>query len=273
MHKIILFVGMVVLLISCLPRNAYRATNKVYKQQAKQWSAQLRAIPHLPLLADSMKQPLHWVGTVHFGLRRPSFVIIHHTAQESCQKTLQTFTNTNSQVSAHYVLCKDGTLHQQLNDYLRAWHAGKSKWGNITDINSASIGIEIDNNGKDSFTTAQINVLLGLLAHLKKTHQIPAANFIGHSDIAPGRKVDPNVHFPWKLLAEKGFGYWWADTTSLQLPAGFRSNTALRIIGYSINDSIAAAESFRRHFISSNQKGALNPAEQKILYRMMEKFL
>ena len=95
-------------------------------------------------------------------------MIIHHTAQNSCLQTLRTFTLPRTQVSAHYVICKDGTVYQMLNDYLRAWHAGVSKWGNVSDINSASIGIELDNNGFEPFTEPQMQNLLVVLDTLKK---------------------------------------------------------------------------------------------------------
>ncbi len=97
---------------------------------------------------------------MNFDLRKPNFVIIHHTAQNGCPETLHTFTIKQSQVSAHYVICKDGTVHHMLNDYLRAWQAGLSKWGNNSDINSSSIGIELDNNGFEYFTDPQIASLL-----------------------------------------------------------------------------------------------------------------
>jgi len=273
MHKILVLFIAVMLLYSCSSTHPYTASNKLYQSQSKAFGKVIASKPTEKKLSDSTKIPKHWVGATNFGLRRPSYVIIHHTAQQSCEKTLTTFTTEKSQVSAHYVICKDGSLHHMLNDYLRAWHAGNSKWGNMTDINSSSIGIEIDNNGIDTFTTAQIDVLLGLLSELKDTFKIPTANFIGHSDIAPKRKVDPNINFPWKLLADKGFGNWYADTTGLQLPINFDSKIALRIIGYDVNDLNAATEAFRRHFVTSNNKGKLTEGEQKILYRLMEKFL
>ena len=160
-----------------------------------------------------------------------------------------------------------------LNDYLRAWQAGNSRWGTNTDINSSSIGIEIDNNGTENFTDAQINVLLGLLDSLKKTYNIPTANFIGHSDIAPGRKVDPNVTFPWKRLADKGFGVWYADTTNVILPADFNVQYALKIIGYDTRKMEAATQAFRRHFLSIEKEGELDDAEKKVLYMVMQQFL
>ncbi len=120
----------------------YSTTNKSYKKQAKAYAKMLAQYPP----KDSVTNAPFWIGTTNFNMRKPNFVIIHHTAQNSCDQTLKTFTTVKSQVSAHYVICKDGTVHHMLNDYLRAWQAGVSKWGNATDINSLSIGIEIDNN-------------------------------------------------------------------------------------------------------------------------------
>ena len=273
MKNIVSLLIAVIVLYSCSPKNPYAASNKKYRDQVKQLARNISRIPSDSLLSDSMKVPQQWVGTVNFGLRKPSFVIIHHTAQKSCEQTLKTFTLERTQVSAHYVICKDGTLHHMLNDYLRAWHAGNSKWGGMGDINSSSIGIEIDNDGKEIFTEAQVNVLLGLLAKLKKTHGIPSANFIGHSDIAPTRKVDPNVNFPWKRLADNGFGLWYSDTTNTIVPSDFNSKTALRIIGYDISNYPAAVEAFRRHFISVDGKGELTEPEKKVLFVLMGRYL
>ena len=109
----------------------YATSNKAYKRQAKKFAAELR---RQPAAIDSVPAPAQWVGTTNFGMRKPNFVIIHHTAQSACDSTLRTFTLTRTQVSAHYVICKDGTVHHMLNDYLRAWHAGAGKWGNLTDV-------------------------------------------------------------------------------------------------------------------------------------------
>lgn len=260
-------IGTCVFLFSC-HRGSYTSTNKSYKKQAKQLAKQIRQAP----LKDSFATG-EWIGTINFNLRKPNFVIIHHTAQNNCEQTLKTFTTAKSQVSAHYVICKDGTIHHMLNDYLRAWQAGISKWGNNTDINSSSIGIEIDNNGIESFTDQQIVSLLTILATLKRAYSIPTANFIGHQDIAPGRKVDPNVHFPWKKLADSGFGIWWSDTTNITVPPDFNSLQALRIIGYDIKDSVAVIQTFRRKYEQIEDKNAvLNDADKKILYMLYRKF-
>jgi N-acetylmuramoyl-L-alanine amidase len=246
--------------------NPYKTTNRSYKKQAHQLGLEISQSP-LPTGADSVPTPDWWVGTTNFNLRKPNFVIIHHTAQNSCPQTLQTFTQPHTQVSAHYVICRDGTVHHMLNDYLRAWQAGVSKWGNITDVNSISIGIELDNDGAEPFPDLQINSLLHLLTRLKTAYNIPAANFIGHSDIAPTRKNDPSAFFPWKELADKGFGLWWADTSNIPLPGDFGSLTALRLIGYDTRDSSAAALAFKRHFLQDTTR-IWGQADEKVLYAL-----
>ncbi len=251
--------------ISC-SSNKYAATNRAYKRQARDLS---KLVKHSPR-KDIYNQSAGWVGTTNFGLRKPDFVIIHHTAQNSCDQTLQTFTMPRTQVSAHYLICKDGKIHHMLNDYLRAWQAGKSSWGNNKDINSCSIGIELDNNGFDSFPQPQINSLLTLLATLKKTYNIPTANFIGHEDIAPERKNDPNVTFPWQLFAQNGYGLWYDDTSMISVPENFNSVQALRIIGYSVKDSLAAIEAFKRHFEMQDSSRVLTNDDKKILYDLRE---
>ena len=254
-------------LVAACHRKPYAAANKTYKKKAKDLAKTISRAP----LKDSFTTA-SWVGTTNFNLRKPNFVIIHHTAQKSCEQTLQTFTTEKSGVSAHYVICKDGTVHHMLNDYLRAWHGGVGRWGNNTDINSSSIGIEIDNNGTEPFTEQQLQSLINLLDKLKNAYAIPVANFIGHSDIAPTRKVDPNVHFPWKTLAEKGFGLWWDDTTSVALPPDFNSLQALRIIGYDVRDSIAAIQAFKRKYEQVDKSSILEEGDKKILYSLYKKY-
>jgi len=258
-----ILVAFVFIAYSC-SHNPYASTNKLYKAQAKQYAKTIREEPTNEKI-DSIALTPYWIGTTNFNLRKPNFVIIHHTAQNACDQTLKTFTMVKTQVSAHYVICKDGTVHHMLNDYLRAWHGGIAKWGNLTDVNSSSIGIELDNNGFEPFTDAQINSLLHVLTSLKNKYSIPAANFIGHGDIAPTRKNDPNVYFPWKLLAQKGFGIWYSDTTNVTVPENFNSLDALRVIGYDIRDTSAAILAFKRHF-EQDTTSVLNDADKKVLY-------
>ncbi|GAA4744339.1 N-acetylmuramoyl-L-alanine amidase [Flavisolibacter ginsenosidimutans] len=264
-----LFLSFLTLLLYNCNKNPYTATNKDYKRQAKGYAKLLKQAPP----NDSLPQIVsNWVGTTNFNMRKPNFVVIHHTAQNSCDQTLKTFTMPKTQVSAHYVICKDGSVHHMLNDLLRAWHGGVAKWGNNTDINSSSIGIEIDNNGVDSFATAQINTLLQLLANLKKAYAIPAANFIGHEDIAPTRKNDPNVTFPWKKLADAGFGLWWSDTTGVTVPQTFDHLQALRIIGYNIKDTTSVIQTFNRKYLQQEGQSRLSEDGRKILYTLYRKY-
>jgi N-acetylmuramoyl-L-alanine amidase len=254
-------------LVHCA-RGPYAGANRSYKKQAKALARELRQNPAHQTLSTAPE----WVGTTNFNLRRPNIVVLHHTAQNSCAQTLRTFTLPRTQVSAHYVICRDGTVHHMLNDYLRAWHGGVGRWGNITDVNSSSIGIELDNNGFEPFPESQVNSLLQLLDTLKRKYAIPAANFIGHADIAPTRKNDPNVLFPWKNLADRGFGYWWSDTTGLEVPPSFETRAALRLIGYDVQDSAAATAAFRRKYLQREGKDTLRPEERKVLFSLYRRY-
>ena len=265
MKQVLIFI-ILGIVYSC-STNPYKTSNKSYKKQTRDYAKELAAYP----LKDSVTNSPYFVGTTNFNLRKPNFVILHHTAQNSCEQTLTTFTTVKSQVSAHYVICKDGTVHHMLNDYLRAWQAGVSKWGNATDVNSLSIGIEIDNNGFEPFTEPQINSLLQLLDRLKRAYNIPTANFVGHADIAPGRKVDPNRYFPWQKLAENGFGFWY-DTTGVQVPANFDAMQALRIIGYDIIKPEAAIQSFKLHFVQTDSTMTINDDDRKIIFELERKY-
>jgi len=258
-----------VIIYACSPK-PYGTTNKAYRTQAKEYTQRILAEPTDPV-NDTIKQPPYWVGTTNYGLRKPNFVIIHHTAQNSCPETLTTFTTPKSAVSAHYVICKDGTVHHMLNDYFRAQHAGVSRWGNLIDVNSSSIGIELDNTGFQSFDSLQINSLLSLLAKLKKDYTIPTANFIGHGDIAPTRKNDPNYRFPWKTLADHGFGLWFDDVRD-SVPAGFNAIQALRIVGYDVKDTTAAIRAFKRHFLQDTVSRHINDADRSVLYNLQKKY-
>ena len=265
---VIFFSTTLLILYSCT-QGKYAATNKKYKKQAKEFALLMKEYPLKDSAGLNYAQP--WVGTTNFSVRRPNYVIIHHTAQDSCEQTLRTFTLARTQVSAHYVICKDGTVHHMLNDLLRAHHAGVSRWGNATDINSSSIGIEIDNNGFETFTDMQISSLLDLLGRIKKAYSIPTSNFMGHADVAPGRKVDPNKYFPWKKLAQNGCGLWY-DTTGIKVPDNFDAMLALRIVGYDIKNPENAIQSFKLHFVQGDTTKLINDEDRKILYDLMKKY-
>ena len=264
--------GIVTIIFASCSTGRYAASNKVYKQKVKTFANTIAAMPPENQKTDSLHQDLQsFVGTVNFGIRKPNFVIIHHTAQNSLDQTIKTFTLTRTQVSAHYVVSRDGKVVQMLNDYLRANHAGIGRWGNDTDLNSSSIGIELDNNGNEPFSDAQIKSLCALLGTLKKKYNIPTANFIGHADIAPTRKPDPS-NFPWKVLAKKGYGLWYDDVLTMP-PPDFNTEVALRVIGYDIRNLGAAITAFKRHFVQIDITPKLTPADKLILYNLYYKFL
>lgn len=252
----------------------YAATEKIYKDKAKAFSRIIATSPPPGQQIDGLDPVVQsWVGAVNFGIRKPNFVILHHTAQASTTQTINTFlVKGKSEVSSHYIVGKDGAVVQMVNDYLRANHAGVGKWGNDSDLNSSSIGIELDNNGiNEPFTDAQIKNLLVLLEVLKKRYNIPAANFIGHADIAPGRKNDPR-NFPWKILALKGFGLWYDEVLNLP-PEDFDAALALRVIGYDTRNLPAAIEAFKIHFVQTDVSRELTAADKLILYNLYTKYM
>lgn len=257
--------GLLALFTACTI-SPYRATNRVYKKQARAFGKSLSRYP----LADSFAT--RFVGTTNFSLRKPSLVVLHHTAQNSTQQTISTFTTPRTAVSSHYVVGRDGQVVHMLNDYLRGHHAGASSWGGATDLNSSSLGIEIDNNGSEPFSEPQIAALLELLGYLKKAFGIQRKHFVGHADIAPGRKVDPSRFFPWQRLAEAGYGLWY-DTTAVEVPAGFDALVGLRLIGYDISKPQAAIQSYKIHYVPQDTSRLLGPADHKIIYSLMKQSL
>ncbi|MDQ0636929.1 N-acetylmuramoyl-L-alanine amidase [Pedobacter sp. W3I1] len=261
-----------VLILSACGSSKYAATEKIYKEKAKDFSKIINTTPPVGQLYDSLAGAnQEWIGSVNFGIRKPNFVVIHHTAQDSLAQTIKTFFSTKAGTSAHYVISRDGKVVHMVNDYLRANHAGVSKWGKDTDLNSSSIGIELDNNGlTDLWPDAQMNSLLKLLATLKKTYGIPTANFIGHADIAPKRKNDPK-NFPWKKLADKGFGYWYDDVLK-NPPVDFNTEMALKYIGYDTSNLPAAITAFKIHFIQSDITPTLTPVDILVLYNVYTKY-
>lgn len=142
----------------------------------------------------------------------PSIIILHYTGMESAGAALERLCDPASEVSAHYLIEEDGAIHHLVADEHRAWHAGRSYWGGLTDINSASIGIEIVNKGHEfgyeDFPPAQIEAVIALVKNLMAKYDIRADMVLGHSDIAPERKADPGERFLWKELAAQGIGLW-----------------------------------------------------------------
>ncbi|MGB5417516.1 N-acetylmuramoyl-L-alanine amidase [Algibacter sp.] len=258
------------LLVSC-SKNIYQVSKTAYKKQAKTLGKSLQNIE-----PDTIgNRTVNVIESQNFSLRKPNFIIIHHTDQESCEQTYKTFALQRTQVSSHYVICDDGTITQMLNDLLRGWHAGNSNWGKVSDINSVSIGIELDNDGQEPFSYAQINSLTALLEELTEKYKIPKHNIIGHADIAPGRKVDPSALFPWKALAQSGFGMWY-DETQLEtviIEDHFDAVKALKFIGYTTSNLESAIYSFKLHFNPNELSKELSEKDKKILYLLEKEVL
>lgn len=191
-----------------------------------------------------------WVPSENHDVRRPTLIVVHFTQQGSVEESLHTLRTANShgRVSSHYLVGKDGSLYQLVADEHRAWHAGAGSWRGMGDVNSFSIGIELDNNGSEPFAEPLIETLLVLLDDLTTRWGIPRENVIGHSDLAPTRKVDPGPLFPWKRLYQAGFGIWPDPQWMVDPPEGFDPIQALRLIGYPVDSPEAAIRAFRHRF-------------------------
>jgi len=221
---------------------AYRRLGRWACLLAWAWLAGCTPVPvHNPLA--------RWVASPNHDIRRPVLIVLHATEQRSVQASLDTLRTRNSggPVSAHYLIGNDGTIYQLVADEQRAWHAGAGRWGTITDVNSASLGIELDNDAQSPYSAAQIDSLLRLLGDLTSRWRIPRTQIIGHEDLAPDRKSDPGALFPWKRLADAGFGLW-PHLPLIDPPAGFDPWMALSTIGYPLDPRGAAVQAFHRHF-------------------------
>ena len=135
-------------------------------------------------------------------------MVIHYTAMQSAEAAANTLCNPQTEVSAHYLIAEDGSVFALVPEDQRAWHAGAGAWGDVTDVNSRSIGIELANAGFAPFAAAQMDALVTLLAEITDRWNIPPARVIGHSDMAPGRKIDPGPRFDWRRLALEGLSIW-----------------------------------------------------------------
>ncbi len=196
-------------------------------------------------------------------------VVIHYTTNDDAADSLQTLISPVRKVSAHYLIDRQGVLYQLVPESRRAWHSGQAYWAGVTDVNSASIGIEIDNAGNAPFEDAQIATLLNLLSDIQTRHKIRAANVVGHADVSPGRKVDPGPYFPWRRLAQAGFGLW-CDQPVTDPDATVDVSALLVQLGYDprLPDSSRAA--FREHYLA---KGDGTTVQDEALERAMARCL
>ncbi len=182
-----------------------------------------------------------------------SMIVLHYTGMESAEAAIARLRDPAAKVSAHYVVDEDGRVLRLVDEDQRAWHAGKSHWRDIDDVNSASIGIEIVNPGHEfgyrAFPDAQIDAVIRLVAEVKDRHQITRGNVVGHSDVAPTRKRDPGELFPWGRLARLRLALP-RPAKNLMDPgwgeAGFL--LALERFGYDVTEPMAAIMAFQRRF-------------------------
>jgi N-acetylmuramoyl-L-alanine amidase len=206
----------------------------------------------------------------NFGPRRPNFVVLHHTGSGYAERALNTLTDPKREVSAHYLVARDGTIFYLVDELARAWHAGDSWWAGVRDLNSASIGIEIDNDGEEPYREEQVQALLRLLADLKQRWGIPAANFLGHGDVAPGRKTDPGILFPWRRLADAGFGVWCEPPYP---PATQDTASLLGAFGYDVSRLDAAVGAFKRRFVPAGDERSMSEDDRARLECLMRRRL
>ena len=135
-------------------------------------------------------------------------VVLHYTAMESAGAALDRLCEENVEVSAHYLICETGRIWQLVDEEMRAWHAGAGRWGDVVDVNSRSIGIELANTGTQPFAEPQMAALEALLRGIVDRWSVRPERVIGHSDMAPGRKGDPGPRFDWRRLALQGLSVW-----------------------------------------------------------------
>jgi len=183
----------------------------------------------------------------------PDLVVLHYTAMTSAEAAIDRLCDPCFEVSAHYVIAEDGTLTQLVEEAKRAWHAGAGAWGDVDDVNSHSIGIELANQGPESdapeFPKPQMLALETLLSSIMQRWAIPPERVIAHSDMAPGRKIDPGPCFDWQRLAGKGLSIWVkADPL---LADWYQFKSAAQEFGYRGEDDLAwknVLDAFRLRF-------------------------
>jgi N-acetylmuramoyl-L-alanine amidase len=221
---------------------------------------------------------------------RPSILLLHYTGLESMAKAIDWLTREGSGVSCHYGIDVDGRITQMVAEDLRAWHAGESIWAGETDINSASIGIEIHNPGHafgyPDFPEAQMQAVERLSRDIVARHRIRPERVLAHSDVAPARKKDPGEKFPWDRLARAGIGHWVPPAPVVPGDDGLglgaaepriaAVQVALRRYGYGIEltgtidaSTELVVTAFQRHFCPARVDGRIDRSTVTTLERLL----
>lgn len=212
----------------------------------------------------------------NFGPRRggqqPELIVIHYTAMGSAEAALNRLCDPQYEVSAHYLITRDGTLYQLVDETMRAWHAGAGEWQGQGDVNSRSIGIELDNTGDHPFSDPQMHGLERLIKDIMQRWQISAQGVIGHSDMAPGRKIDPGARFDWQRLVHQNLAAASGDSAAPQDVSWTRFRKLAQAAGYtcecSEQDLLAAVRLRHR----PHGTGRLSAADLAVLPKMPSSF-
>jgi N-acetylmuramoyl-L-alanine amidase len=182
-------------------------------------------------------------------------IVLHYTAVP-CAEALTLLCDPAKEVSSHYLISADGEVLNLVSEDQRAWHAGKGSWGSISDVNSDSIGIEIENDGRAPFAAKAMLAVEDLVADLRARYQLPPEAVIGHSDLAPTRKSDPGARFDWRRLAQFGLSVWPSDVASAPVE-GFYADA--QRFGYGDFGPEAVLAAFRLRF----RPGHFGPADER----------
>lgn len=196
---------------------------------------------------------------------RPELVVLHYTAMNSAAVALERLCDASAEVSAHYLIGGDGTVWQMVREDLRAWHAGAGEWAARGDVNSRSIGIELDNRGTHPFSQPQMSALEALLAGILLRWEIAPQGVIGHSDMAPARKFDPGPRFDWRRLARQGLSVWPRPAQG----GDFWDDAAC--FGYPVQDRMATLAAFRTRF-RPHAQGPLEAEDRALIADLAARF-
>lgn len=219
------------------------------------------------------------------GFSRADMIILHYTGMETGEGAEAWLCNPSSEVSSHYLVHEDGRVVQMVREADRAWHAGRSSWHGLTDINSQSIGIEIVNQGNlaghPPFPEAQIASVIRLCRDISARLDLPGERILAHSDVAPGRKIDPGPAFPWVALHAAGVGHLPAAVAECDWPtlalddrgeAVERLQSMLQLYGYGVEitgafDAVtqSAVAAFQLHFRQRLSDGVADAQTQSLL--------
>lgn len=186
-------------------------------------------------------------------------VVIHYTAMQTAEAALERLCSPDHEVSAHFLIAEDGRVWQLVRDEDRAWHAGRGGWGQVGDVNSHSIGIELANTGGHPFPEPQMAALESVLSGCLTRWDIPPARVIGHQDMAPTRKQDPGTRFDWRRLSQRGLSIW----PEAGAAAGDFAADAVRF-GYPEADPAAVLVAFRARFRPGG-RGSLNDTDRALM--------